>query len=339
MASSSPTPPRVTIYDVARAADVAPSTVSRAFSRPGRVSAATHRKVLEAARRLGYRTSAPEQQVRTDRHRRLGIEIPDITNPYFAELIDGMRDAAQQHDYLLILLDSTEDEHRERDSLLRSVDIVDGVILAGTRLSDAHLAHIAKHLPALVLNRRVAGLDSLTPDFALGMTQAMRHLAATGAQQVTYLAGPQNSWSNGERWRAARAAAHDLGLMVQRHGPFPPTEAGGEEAFASLRHQPPAAVICYNDLMAHGFLVSALRAGIHVPEDLQVIGHDDIPVSRFLGPGLTTVASPKRQQGATAVERLIRRIEHSSQHRRPVDGSMPVKLILRGSTRPAAATA
>lgn len=326
-------PERVTIYDVARAAGVAPSTVSRAFSRPGRVSAATHARVLEAARELGYRTEPPEQQTRHDRHRRLGIEIPDITNPYFAEVIVGMREAAHELDYVLLLLDSTEDGRRERDALLRSVDIVDGVILAGSRLSDAALAQIAKRVPAIVLNRRVAGLDSLTPDFELGMSRAMAHLHATGARHVTYLAGPQDSWSDGERWRAARATARERGISVQRFGPCAPTEAGGEEAFARLRDHLPWAVICYNDLIAHGFLVSALRAGVRVPQDLQVIGHDDIPVSRFLGPGLTTIASPKRRQGSAAVTRLVRRIEAPSQVRYPVEGSMPVKLVRRGSTR------
>lgn len=324
---------RVTIYDVAKLADVAPSTVSRAFSRPGRVSAATHAKVMAAAKELGYRTSAPASQERDQRHHRLGIEIPDLTNPYFAELISGMQEAAKEHGYLLLLLDSVEDEERERESLESAVNVVDGVVLSGTRLPDAVLNHLTKRLPVVVLNRRVAGLDSVTPDYEHGMGQAMAHIAGTGARTVTYVAGPVNSWSDGERWRAARTAARAHGLHITRHGPYAPTAIGGEQAFAEIPELPDA-VICYNDLIALGFLVSAARTGVRVPGDLSVVGHDDIPLSRFVGGGLTTLVTPKRAQGRAAVERLVRRIESPSSHRTPVEGSLPVKLVPRGSSGP-----
>src|SRR5699024_4123887 len=180
---------RVTIYDVAQQAGVAPSTVSRAFSRPGRVSAATHAKVMTAAKQLDYRTSTPETQERSERHQRLGIEVPDLTNPYFAELVSGMQEAAHENGYLLLLLDSTEDEARERQSLESAINVVDGIVLAGTRLSDATLNHLTKRIPVVVANRRVAGLDSVTPDYEHGMGQAMAHLAETGARTVTYIAG------------------------------------------------------------------------------------------------------------------------------------------------------
>ncbi|MGO1683756.1 LacI family DNA-binding transcriptional regulator [Brachybacterium sp. Z12] len=325
---------RVTIYDVAKTAGVAPSTVSRAFSRPGRVSAATHATVMAAAKELGYRTSAPAAQERGQRHHRLGIEVPDLTNPYFAELVSGMQEAAHEQEFLLLLLDTVEDEVRERTSLESAVNVVDGIVLAGTRLSDATLNHLTKRIPVVVLNRRVAGLDSVTPDYEHGMGQAMAHLAENGSRTVTYVAGPVNSWSDGERWRAARVSARQHGLQVQRHGPFAPTTAGGEQAFEELRDSLPHAVICYNDLVAFGFLISALRAGVRVPGQLSVMGHDDIQLSRLVGGGVTTVVSPKRAQGRAAVERLVRRIENPSAHRTPVEGSLPVRLVPRGTTGP-----
>ena len=325
---------RVTIYDVAELAGVAPSTVSRAFSRPGRVSAATHAKVMEAAKELEYRTEAPPSQERGERHHRLGIEVPDLTNPYFAELVSGMQEAAHEQDFLLLLLDTVEDEVRERSSLESAIGVVDGIVLAGTRLSDATLNHLTKRIPVVVLNRRVAGLDSVTPDFEHGMGQAITHLAENGIRTVTYVAGPVNSWSDGERWRAARVAARQHGLQIQRHGPFAPTTAGGEQAFEELRDSLPHAVVCYNDLVAFGFLISALRAGIRVPGELSVMGHDDIQLSRLVGGGLTTLVSPKRAQGRAAVERLVRRIENPSAHRTPVEGTLPVRLVPRGTTGP-----
>ena len=325
---------RVTIYDVAERAGVAPSTVSRAFSRPGRVSAATHAKVMAASKELEYRTEAPPSQERGERHHRLGIEVPDLTNPYFAELVTGMQEAAHEQDLLLLLLDTVEDEVRERSSLESAVNVVDGIVLSGSRLADATLNHLTKRIPVVVLNRRVAGLDSVTPDFEHGMGQAMAHLAENGIRTITYVAGPVNSWSDGERWRAARLSARQQGMQVQRHGPFAPTTTGGEQAFEELRGSLPHAVVCYNDLIAFGFLVSALRAGIRVPGELSVMGHDDIQLSRLVGGGLTTIVTPKRAQGRAAVERLVRRIENPSAHRTPVEGSLPVRLVPRGTTGP-----
>lgn len=324
----------VTIYDVATDAGVAASTVSRAFARPGRVSAATHAKVMASARRLGYRTDTPAQQQRDQRHRRLGIELADITNPYFAEVISGMQEAAQERGYLLLLLDSTEDGDREREVLQHSVDVVDGIVLAGSRVADAALAQLSKQVPLVVLNRRVAGLDSVTPDYAHGMVQVMEHLAARGVRSVAYAAGPVNAWSDAERWRTARIAAKHVDLALHRVGPFSPTARGGEEAFLALHEDMPDAVVAYNDLLATGILVAALRAGIRVPDELSVIGHDDIPLARLVGAGLTTVASPKRAQGRAAVERLIRHVENPSSLTGPVEGSLPVRLIPRGSTGP-----
>ena len=325
---------RVTIYDVAELAGVAPSTVSRAFSRPGRVSAATHATVMAAAKQLDYRTSSPAVQERPERHHRLGIEVHDLTNPYFAELVSGMQEAAHEQDLLLLLLDTVEDEVRERSSLESAINVVDGIVLSGSRLSDATLNHLTKRIPLVVLNRRVAGLDSVTPDFEHGMGQAMAHLVENGIRTVTYVAGPVNSWSDGERWRAARVAARQHGLQIQRHGPFAPTTTGGEQAFEELCDSLPHAVVCYNYLVAFGFLVSALRAGIRVPGELSVMGHDDIHLSRLVGGGLTTVVTPKRAQGRAAIERLVRRIENPSAHRTPVEGSLPVRLVPRGTTGP-----
>lgn len=324
---------RPTIYDVAEDAGVAASTVSRAFARPGRVSAATHAKVMASAKRLGYRTDIPAQQQRDERSHRLGIELADITNPYFAEVVSGMQEAAQAHGYMLLLLDSTEDEDREREVLQRSIDVVDGIVLAGSRLADVTLGQLSKQVPLVVLNRRVAGLDSVTPDYAHGMVQVMEHLAERGARRIVYTAGPVNSWSDAERWRTARIAAQHRDLVLHRVGPFPPTTRGGEEAYASLREDLPDAVVAYNDLLATGILVSALRDGVKVPDELSVIGHDDIPLARLIGgAGLTTVASPKRAQGRAAVERLVRHVENPSSVTGPVEGSLPVRLIPRGST-------
>ncbi|MDO5661343.1 MAG: LacI family DNA-binding transcriptional regulator [Brachybacterium sp.] len=324
----------VTIYDVARECGVAASTVSRAFSRPGRVSAATYERVMEAAGRLGYRTAAPRTQALTERKGRIAVDLPDITNPYFAEVIRGMQEAAHAADYLLFVVDSVESHDRERSGLERSLDAVDGIVLCGSRVSDAVVTQLRKLRPVMVLNRRVAGIDSLTPDYEHAMVQVMTHLRATGVQEVVYIAGPVNSWSDAERWRSARIVAENVGVAIRRVGPFPPTAAGGEEAYLRLRRSLPEAVVAYNDLIGMGLLVAALRDGVDVPGAFQVVAHDDIAMARLVGRGLTTVASPKNLQGRAAIERLIGLIETPARAGRPVEGSLPVKLVPRGSTRP-----
>lgn len=337
-------PQNVTIYDVAREVGCAPSTVSRAFSRPGRVSAATHAKVMEAAQRLGYRTDTVPMQEQGKDHRRLGISVPDLTNPYFAELVSGIQDAAHEAGYLPILLDSTENDQRERTGLDWSMDVVDGVVLSGSRLADAALLQVAKRVPMVVLNRRVAGLDSISPDYELGLQQVVAHLRDCHVRTVMYIGGPVNSWSDGERWRSLRAAAAD-GLRVHKLGQYAPTVRGGEQAYQDAvaqgreRARPalPQAVICYNDLQAMGFQVSAMHDDVRVPGELSVIGHDDIPMGRLIGGGLSTVATPKREQGRAGAERLIRRIRSPSTIGRPTEGVVPVRLIVRGSSGPVGA--
>lgn len=322
----------VTIYDVAREVGVAPSTVSRAFSRPGRVSAATHTTVMEAAERLGYRTQAPAVQRSTASTQRIGIELPDITNPYFAELVAGVQEAANEQGYMVLLMDTREDHDMERAGLLQAVEMVDGILLTGSRMSDASVTHVLKRRPVVVLNRAIAGIDSVIPDYAAGIEQAVAHLRDCGARTVAYVAGPVNSWSDAERWRCLRASASRHGLQARRLGPFAPTAAGGETAFAQLRENLPHAVIAYNDLMALGLLAGALRAGVRVPSELSIIGHDDIPMARLFAGGLTTIASPKAQQGRIAVERLIRRIERPGADREPLTGRLPMTLVVRRST-------
>lgn len=323
---------RVTIYDVAEACGVAASTVSRAFSRPGRVSASTYEKVMAAAERLGYRTTSPAMQRQGGRQGRLVVELPDITNPYFADVVSGMQAAAHAADYLLLIVDSVESDDRERTGLERALDAIDGIILCGSRLPDASVIQLRKRRPVIALNRRIAGIDSLTADYEQAMTQILDHLGTTGARSVVYVAGPVNSWSDAERWRSARTLGEARGLGVHRIGPFPPTAAGGEEAYRALRGSLPDAVIAYNDLLGMGVLVSALRDGIDVPGRLQVIGHDDIAMARLVGMGLSTVASPKRAQGRAAVERLVSMIEHPAREGRPLEGSLPVRLVVRGSS-------
>ena len=320
-----------TIYDVARASGVAPSTVSRTFSRPGRVNAETAERVREAAARLGYRTSPPARALSTGRSSMVALVIPDVTNPVYFDITRGAEDAAAEAGYTLLLADFRESGRLERKAIDRAVPAVEGLVLGGPRISDSALRMAAKQRPTVILNRAVTDIPSVVIDNPRGMRRLAEHLGALGHTTLTYLAGPEASWADGMRWRSLREAALELDLRVRRLGPYPPTVAGGLAAADDLRRNPTTAVVAYNDLMAIGLLHELQRLGVPVPREVSIVGFDNIFGSDFCTPALTTVAAPLRELGAAGVRRLLGQLGGG-----PVRAGrpevLPVQLVVRGST-------
>ncbi len=323
-----------TIYDVARVAGVSPSTVSRAFSRPGRVSAQTAEKIRQVAEELGYRSRDVARASAKSTTKVLGLAVADITNPFNFRVIRGCQAAAAEAGFVVTLNDAQESESLEREMLRRSMPLLDGLIVASSRLSDTELRTVAKTLPTVVLNRRVAGLHCIIPDMGHGVRKAAEHLLALGHRNITYLAGPEASWADGMRWRAMRDSAKDLGFTEHRVGPFAPTLQGGRGAAEVIAARRLKAVICFNDLMAIGLMQGLAERGIKVPEQVSVIGFDNIFASALITPGLTTVAAPLTMLGDSAVRYIVASLSgHKSVDAAPV--SVPVRLIVRHSTGPA----
>ncbi|GAB2844616.1 LacI family DNA-binding transcriptional regulator [Actinocorallia aurea] len=320
-----------TIYDVAEAAGVAASTVSRAFARPGRVNAVTAERIRKVAAELGYRVNPLASALPTGRTSMLALVVSDVTNPFYAEIIRGAEAAAAEAGLVMLLIDAQESDRLERDSLERALPIVEGAVLAGTRMSDSAIRMAAKQRPMVVLNREVADVPSIVLDNALGMRLAVRHLEVLDHRAVTYVAGPEASWVDGMRWRRLREAAGDAGLRVQRVGPFPPTVAGGREACEALLGDLPTAVVAYNDQVAIGLMLALQAAGHRVPEEVSVIGCDNIFPAQLVTPGLTTVAAPLSTQGRSAVNALLAARSGVSLRTTPTV-PLPVKLLVRGST-------
>lgn len=321
----------VTIYDVAKAAGVAPSTVSRTFARPGRVNAETAERIRQIAEKLGYRTNPVGQAPSTNRTHLLGLMVADVANPFHAQLTRGAQVAATEAGYELLLADSRESGVRERAALERLVPVVEGFIIGVSRLPDAALRTIAKQRPMVVLNRELRGVPSLVMDNAAGIRAAIDHLAQLGHESITYAAGPEASFADGVRFRALRDHGASIGIHTHKIGPFLPTFEGGLMAAEAMRERPPTAVIAYNDLMAVGVLHGLARAGLRVPEQVSVVGFDDILISRLCSPTLTTVFSPSRQMGITAVGNIVAMIKGA----KPAASEalvMPVQLKVREST-------
>ncbi|QGK70467.1 LacI family DNA-binding transcriptional regulator [Allosaccharopolyspora coralli] len=319
-----------TIYDVAHLCGVAASTVSRTFANPARVSAATREQVRAAAQEIGYEPRPLARVEAPGRTRTLTLVVTDISNPYYAPMIKAAQARAGEKNYTLALADSDESAKVEVSNLRQLLATSSGAILATSRLSDEVIHTLTHHRALVMVNRTVEGVPSLVVDTAEGMRKAVRHLAALGHRRIAYLSGPRNSWINSARWRAVQSETHALGVEADFHGPYTPNRRGGEEATDRLMLARSTAAIAYNDLMAIGALQRLRSAGLSVPDDLSLVGCDDIFGADLTVPGLTSISGPTERVGSDAVDTLDAQIsrhgpERDSQH-------YDAHLVVRGST-------
>jgi LacI family transcriptional regulator len=320
-----------TVRDVAEAAGVSTSTVSRALAMPHMVKPETRDRVRVAADRLGYTPNRAARGLITGRTGNIGLILPDLTNPFFPSVVKGVQAWAREHDYAVFIADTDEDPLAEV-SLVRALSKqVDGLILCSPRMTENDLQSVLPETCIVLVARRFANAPSVTFDNAGGIRQAVAHLEALGHKHFAWLAGPRTSWSNRERSRAVRAATAATGLELTNIGHFPPSFDGGVAAADQINASAATAVIAYNDLMALGVISQLATRGVRVPDQLSVVGIDDIPMSGMSNPALTTVSLPKEQAGRAAVDLLLAQIEQStdepSQRR-----ELPAQLIVRAST-------
>jgi len=321
-----------TIYDVARAAGVAPSTVSRALAKPGRVSFRTAERVRQVAEELGYRTGRIDLAVSTRGVGVLALIVADIGNPVFVGMIRGAEREASKHGLTLAVIETQESQEAEQQAVDRMAGTVDGLILSSSRLPDTAIRALAKRKPLVVLNRTVGEVASVVSDNVRAIKRASEHLAGLGHTSIAYLGGPEASYADGMRWRGLKEAGMELDLQVRRLGPFLPTLRGGAMAAEPWLRRPTTAVIGYNDLMAIGFMQAVIAAGRRVPQDVSVIGFDNIVDAGLVEPGLTTIAAPLVSIGSTAVAYLVSRRQQPAEMAEPV--LLPGELVLRASTGP-----
>ncbi len=320
----------ITIYDVAAAAGVAPSTVSRALARPGRVSAETAAKVRAAATALGYRRSPTAPALASVSSKLIAMIVADIGNPVFIDVVRGAEAACEVAGYTMLLVNGQESATRERRAAEEFLSAVDGLILTSPRLSDSGIRMLAKQRPVMVLNRIVRGLPSVLTDASRGARRAVEHLGQLGHRKITYLGGPEASWTDGVRWRSVEEACLQLEIRTRRVGPNPPNPGGGERAAHQWAQSPTSGVVAFNDLMAIGFIRGLRALGVEVPRDVSVVSFDNSQTGSLTTPALTSVASPLSLQGATAVRNLVAIIGGARSSHEPV--LLPVKLVPRAST-------
>ena len=323
-------PAKVTIRDVARMAGVSPSTVSRAFAKPDRVSASTTKRIFAAADALGYHAAPVETVPSRGQRGLIAIIVPDIANEFFSDIIRGVERECATHGLALIVSESRENASMERAAFDKVVSYADGVILTSSRMPDAMIRKCAQSRPVVVVNRAVRGVPSVLIDNAPGVEQAVEYLRGCGVDGVTYLDGPAVSWSVGVRWNTIAAACRAHDMDVHRLWPGSPTFEGGFAFADKFMQHPTQAVIAHNDLMAIGFMAAMRRRGMEAPRDFRIIGFDDDIVARVSEPTLTSIRVSLPILAARAARLLFARIK--GEHQDAEVFRVPSSLVLRGST-------
>lgn len=321
--------PSPTVRDVAAAAQVSISTVSRALSKPDLVAVDTREHVRAVARELGYRPATPDSGA-APRPGTIGLIVPDLENPFFGLIAKGVQARARAEGLLVVVADIEEDAMIERTMLETVADGVDGLILCSPRGSDETIRGIAARVPTVLANRQVDDLPSVVFDEEHGMTSALRHLVALGHRRIAYAGGPLVSWTHRRRAEAfQRFAAQRGDLELIDLGSFLPYLRGGQGAADQAIAGGATAVVAFNDLLALGVIDRLIQCGIRVPTDISVGGIDNVTASTYVRPHLTTVDASRVRMGRAAVDLLMGAL-HSGQA--PVPQILPTELIVRDST-------
>lgn len=319
----------LTISQVAAAAGVARSSVSRAFTRPEMLSPETAQRIRDAAEKLGYVPNHTARALSTGRHGNVALIVPDVANPFFPPLIRAAQIEADRSDFCVFLGNSDEDPKQEDKLLGRFAGQVEGLVLVSSRLSDERIRAHAKIRPLVLINRDVEGIPRVLIDSGSGVSQAVEHLAELGHRKIVYVSGPSTSWSNKQRRSAVRTAATKLGLAVEVVAASVPTYEAGRHTVAAVVATGATAAIAFDDLTAQGILAGLADRGIAVPADFCVVGCDDV-LGAATYPPLTTVSSRSTEAGKAALSLLIEILNtHAIRDARYV---LETHLVIRATT-------
>ena len=321
-----------TIKDVAKHAGVSVATVSRYLNSKGYISECARKKIEEAVKELDYRPNQIARSLSTKRMQTIGLIVPDITNPFFPEIARAIEDTALKEGYTVILCNSDEQAHKERQYLeMLAQKYIAGFIIATNQLEKDDYTGL--NIPLVLLDRIADGtLPSVTSRNEEGAFMGTEHLLACGAREVACISGPGHVVPAQERIQGFLKAVE--GRDVKTHiveSPFQFKEAE-KIAFDLLAASPGIdGVFAGNDVIAIGVQRAAHRLGLSVPEDVQIVGYDGILLGDMVTPGLTTVAQNIYQLGETAVDMLLKIINGETLDNEHV--AITPRLIVRDSTK------
>lgn len=293
-----------TIRDVAKRAGVSVTTASYALNGTGSIGEATRQRVLAAAEELNYHPNAFARNLKKRKTHTIGVFISRFGGSFYEEILEGIHSVILETDYELLVC--PESRSTRRILLHRQVD---GAIVFDTKIPDDSVLKLAsRRFPIVVLDRALQG-DFILPlllDNPQGVREAFDHLYQQGLRKIVFISGATDSFDNTERMTTFLAEAEQQNLTVPIYqGNF--TEISGYETASAIiqANDLPEAVFCANDQMAIGFLRAMIEYGLHAPEDIALIGFDDIPLARYMQPSLSTIGASRFEWGAAAVRQLL----------------------------------
>ncbi len=336
----------ITIRDVARLAEVHPGTVSRALNEQTRalVNEETAARVMRAADQLGYRPNPIARGLKTNRSYTVGVVIPDLTNPLFPPVVRGIEDRLAEAGYTPLIVNTDNDPERERSHIEAMLARqVDGLIVAIARLDVELLADAAAGgMPLVLVNRSFedGSVPAVTVDDRKGVSLSVQHVTQLGHRRIGHVAGPQNVSTGHRRYVGFEEAMEAAGL------PIPPgyvsfsaafTEAEGQRACAEVLAQQPrvTAIVAANDRLAMGCYDALSAEGLACPDDISIVGFNDMPFIDRLRPPLTSVRVPQREIGTAAAELLLAQLGEGPDRAREM--LLEPTLVVRASTAPPSA--
>jgi DNA-binding LacI/PurR family transcriptional regulator len=330
---------RISIKDIARLADVSHSTVSRALRHSPLVNEETAAKIHRIAEQAGYSPSAPARSLVTRRTKTVGVVVTSIADPFNAGVVSGIEDAANEHGFSVFLANSNADPGREV-RVVHSFEErrVDGIVVTASRVGALYVPMLSRmQVPIVLLNNQHPSefVHSVLIANEQASLEVTRHLVHLGHRRIAYLGDRYGHQSDTERFAGYRLALDQADLPFEPelvvHGDGKPEGAATAMAHLLALPRPPTAVFCYNDMSALGALHVIHSHGLRVPEDISLAGFDDLYITQYMHPPLTTVRQPMRQMGRLAMETLLQLLSGAaSAHHIEVPG----ELIVRESTAP-----
>lgn len=323
---------RPTITQLAAQLGVAPSTVSRAFTRPQLLKPETVELVKEAAKAAGYIPNHHARALATGRAGAIGLVVPDIANPFFPPLIRAVQNIASDGGLSVFLADTDEDPEREDRLIARMSPQVEGIVVGSGRLSSSRIREIAASQRIAFINRDVPHTYRVLLDTTAAIRAAMDHLMALGHTRIAYVGGPGRSWSNKQRRAAVDSYTGTSALRISHFSADPGTYEQAKNLATGVAAAGVTAVVAFDDVIAHGLMGGFNANGLAVPKDISIVGCDDTLATTTF-PALTTISVNIAEAARTAVRALSD--NPGSRSLPPARIVFEGTLILRGTTGPA----
>ena len=304
--------PKVGIRDVAKLAGVSTGTVSRVLNDHPSVTDELRTRVRSIIEQLGYMPDPSARSMRSKVSRLIGIIIPDLTNPFFSELVQSAEQAAAKHGYNIIVMTSFDRAAKEADRIGQLTSRkVDGIILVPS--NDFHALKVPKGLPIVIVDRLLPGYSGIAADHRSGVRLGVEHLVKLGHHRIGFISGPKSSVPANDRlqgyldaMKSANNGSHSAAqLIAEAAFDYESGRSAGNYLLARARHERPTAIFASSDQQAIGCMRAAHDLGIPVPAALSIVGFDGIPLASMTTPRLTTVKQPIQQIAAAAVAVLL----------------------------------